>query len=81
MAEQMKLYREGGKRWTLPLVVRVERGFYFYKVLGFRPPKRGEWYLSGAVVEAYKSCSDLETPYLVIETTAKAVQRTVWEAA
>lgn len=24
-----------------------------------RPPKRGEWYLSGAVVEAYRAPSDL----------------------
>lgn len=25
----------------------------------FRPPKKGEWYLSGAVVEAYKARNDL----------------------
>lgn len=28
----------------------------------FRPPKKGEWYLSGAIVEAYKAPNDLDTP-------------------
>lgn len=29
----------------------------------FGKPKRGEWYLSGAVPEAYKAPNDLTTPY------------------
>jgi len=29
----------------------------------FRPPKKGEWYLSGAVVEAYLAKNDLQSPY------------------
>lgn len=28
-----------------------------------RPPKRGEWYLSGAIVEAYRAPNDLSTPF------------------
>ena len=28
-----------------------------------RPPKKGEWYLSGAVVGAYKAPNDLSTAY------------------
>lgn len=28
-----------------------------------RPPKRGEWYLSGAIVEAYYAPNDLSTPF------------------
>ena len=28
-----------------------------------RPPKQGEWYLSGAIVEAYRAPNDLSTPY------------------
>lgn len=39
-----------------------------------RPPKRGEWYLSGASVEAYRAPNDLSTPYhiarLVLTATA-----------
>lgn len=28
-----------------------------------RCPKAGEWYLSGAIVEAYRARADLSTPY------------------
>ncbi len=28
-----------------------------------RPPKKGEWYLSGAIVGAYLAPNDLTTPY------------------
>ncbi len=29
----------------------------------FRCPQKGEWYLSGAIPEAYQAKSDLQTPY------------------
>lgn len=29
----------------------------------FRPPRSGEWYLSGAIVEAYRAPNDLSTPF------------------
>jgi hypothetical protein len=29
----------------------------------FRPPKAGEWFLSGAVVEGYRTVVDLDAPY------------------
>lgn len=29
----------------------------------YRAPKRGEWFLSGAIVSAYKADNDLTTPY------------------
>ena len=28
-----------------------------------RPPRKGEWYLSGAIPEAYRAPNDLDTPY------------------
>jgi hypothetical protein len=31
----------------------------------FREPKKGEWYLSGAIVEAYKARNDLTTKYWI----------------
>lgn len=31
----------------------------------FRPPKAGEWFLSGAVVEGYKTDNDLDTAYYI----------------
>ena len=36
------------------------------RVLGFRPPLEGEWYLSGAVVAAYRAPKDLATPYWIV---------------
>lgn len=43
-----------------------------------RPPKKGEWYLSGAIVEAYKAPNDLTTAYYIakivrIETVTQEV--------
>jgi hypothetical protein len=32
-----------------------------------RPPLRGEWYLSGAIVEAYQAPGDLVSDYLIAE--------------
>lgn len=29
----------------------------------FRPPRKGEWFLSGAIVAAYQARADLTTPY------------------
>ena len=33
----------------------------------FRPPKKGEWYLSGAIPEAYVARNDLSTPYHIVQ--------------
>jgi hypothetical protein len=45
-----------------------------------RPPKRGEWYLSGAIVTAYRAPAGLSTPYhiarivrVVVETVTREV--------
>jgi len=32
----------------------------------YRPPKRNEWYLSGAIPEAYKAKNDLTTPFHIL---------------
>lgn len=53
----------------------VER--YFFRKLGFRAPKKGEWYLSGAIVEAYQAPNDLTMEYQIVEKTARAVRRTI----
>lgn len=29
----------------------------------FRPPRKGEWYISGAIPAAYRARNDLSTPY------------------
>jgi hypothetical protein len=33
----------------------------------FRPPRQGEWYLSGAIPAAYRAPNDLSTPYWIAE--------------
>ncbi len=44
----------------------------------FRPPRKGEWYLSGAIVEAYLAPNDLSTPHVIariVETETVTVIR------
>lgn len=50
---------------------------YFYRYVGLRAPKKGEWYLSGAIIEAYQAPNDLTTEYMVVEKVARAVRRTI----
>lgn len=49
----------------------------FYKVVGKRPPKKGEWYVSGAIPMAYRARADLSAAYHVVVPThtAKLVTR------
>lgn len=45
-----------------------------------RPPRAGEWYLSGAKIEAYRAWSDLETEYHIarlVKVETKTVTRIV----
>lgn len=37
----------------------------------FRPPRAFEWYLSGAIVEAYKAPNDLSTPFHIAHLVRK----------
>lgn len=70
--DRLGLYRRRGKNGT-PLSGDAfeDRGgrhvdvFAIKKV--FRKPKKGEWYLSGAIVEAYKAPHDLSIEYWVAE--------------
>ena len=60
---------------TLPTAVRFEGDGpfkYYYRKVGFRPPKKGEFYLSGAVVQAYRAPNYLSASYLVVEKTTLA---------
>lgn len=49
----------------------------------FAPPKKGEWYLSGAIVAAYHAPNDLSAPYhlarLVKVTTERVEKHTIEE--
>ena len=32
-----------------------------------RPPRKGEWYLSGAIIQAYRAPNDLSTEFYIAE--------------
>lgn len=49
----------------------------FYRIVGHRQPREGEFYISGAIPEAYRARADYSSAYLIVEPThyAKRVQR------
>lgn len=82
------IYRQDGKKWTLPdvllfmdadssIYVRRFRPRHFYTV-EYRRPKTGEWFLSGAVIEPYRALFDFRTKYLVATPTDEAIKVTEW---
>ena len=50
----------------------------FYEYIGYRCPNRGEFYLSGAEIHAYRAHADLSTRYHVVRPTVHAVSVTAW---
>lgn len=54
-------------------------GFCFFRTIGLRRPRAGEWYLSGAIVEGYRAPNDLPSTYLVVEPTHHAKPIKAWE--
>jgi len=53
-------YRGGG--------YSVIEGPGFFRATGeYRAPKRGEWYLSGAIIDAYQAPNDLDTAYWIAQ--------------
>lgn len=51
----------------------------YYERLGHRAPRKGEFYVSGAIPAAYKARADLSSEYLVVKPTHYAVAKTVHE--
>lgn len=48
----------------------------------FRPPRKGEWYISGAIPAVYRASNDLNTDYHIahivrVKTTTVVVERIV----
>ena len=84
------VFYENGKRWVLPTVLVIgQRKHKFethtghvpnhceYKVLGFRCPKAGEWFLSGSPVGAYQAIHDQGTAMLVVEAETERKLKTI----
>ena len=53
------------------------RDRFFYRKRGFRAPKKGEWYLSGAIVEAYQAPNDLSMEFQIVEKVCRAKRVTI----
>lgn len=49
-----------------------------YRRCGKDFPKRGEYYLSGAIPQAYKAPNDLTTKYEIVQPIQEHKQQTVW---
>lgn len=82
--EDTFVHKEQGKKWVLPKLLEDNEGRVFgkkrtYKVLGFRYPKKHEYYLSGAIITAYLAPNDLSGKYLVIEfTEVEWIKKEIW---
>lgn len=50
-----------------------------WKRIDFRCPKKGEYYVSGAIPEAYRAPNDLPTEYLVVEPLVEHKLKQVWQ--
>ena len=77
------IVRIKGTKWTLPDIVQFGSyahigDHYTYDVVDFRPPLKGEFYLSGAEPQAYQAANNLSTPFLVVTKKTKMVQRLTW---
>ena len=86
--KQTKIVKLPGKHgvstWELPEVLYfdlghgIQSGHYFYRVLGYRRPKAGEDYLSGAIPQSWRASVDLLGDYLVVKPTHKAIRVSRW---
>ncbi len=56
-------------------------GKYAYTVIDHRPPRKGEFYLSGAVLQAWRAPNDLSHAYTVVTKEERYVLRQVWVRA
>jgi hypothetical protein len=78
-----------GKRYVLPQVFRFfdphmgspNLGHRFYDCNEMRRPRKGEWYISGAMPCVYYAACDGDTPHLIAKPTARAklVRTWVWD--
>lgn len=63
-------YYPNANKWASH--TRVPREPLFFERTGEkqRPPKRDEWYLSGAIPEAWRALRDMTTPYYIVRPVA-----------
>lgn len=58
----------GGRYFILPDILRCGESFVYraYEPVGFRCPRRGEHFVSGAIPEIFYAPNDLSNEYLVV---------------
>ncbi len=78
-------------RWSAPASPSCKRsdmrtpvffegmGCHFYERGEFRTPRKGEFYLSGAIVAAYRASHDMTSPYRIAIPTTPAKLAMVWQ--
>lgn len=81
-----KIVRIKGRKFVLPIVFskyeyvnkRFSRVLLFWDAVDYRAPKKGEYFLSGAIPQPYKATNDMTQEYLVIKFTDKATPVTTY---
>lgn len=53
-------------------------GMCFYEKIGKRMPRKGEYYLSGAIVQAYRAPNALTFEYQIVRPTHAAERVLSW---
>jgi hypothetical protein len=56
----------------------LQNRMHTWKRIAFRAPKKGEYYVSGAIPAAYKAKNDLSTSFLIVEPLESFEQRMQW---
>jgi hypothetical protein len=54
------------KTYPIAATEKKQSGVRAVKTGEFRPPKAGEWYLSGAIPEAYRAPNNLSTSFYIV---------------
>ncbi len=55
-----------------PVYFEEGLGHHFVKCIGYRAPRRGEYYLAGAIMRAYRAVEDMTTHFHIVMPTRKA---------
>lgn len=71
MIDYTKAYRVIGKHPCM----------YFISFKEKRPPRKGEYFLSGAIPEVYKAVHDMTQKHIVVSLLHVAKQKTIWVKA
>jgi len=82
LRDELKTVKIDGEKLTLPRVLcfshyRIKPDYREYDVIGFRSPKKGEWYLSGALITPFVASNDLTMEFWVVLPTNHLKEKTI----